>query len=98
VHEPIAQVPAAQLPVAFGGMHGVVHEPHAVGEVSEASHPLLGLPSQSPQPAAQVGRHAPETQAVEPCGLMHATPQPPQFCTVFTAVSQPFAGLPLQFP
>jgi hypothetical protein len=55
------------------------------------SQPLLRLPSQFPHPALQVGAHAPAVHAVAPCAFVQVTPHAPQFATVVTLVSQPFA-------
>jgi hypothetical protein len=45
---------------------------------------LFGFPSQSPKPAAHVGVHTPDTQAVDPLAFVHSTPQAPQ---LFASVS-----------
>jgi hypothetical protein len=67
-------------------------------EVTFASQPLFGLPSQSLKPALHVGTHAPAVQVVDPCAFTHAMPQPPQFVVVFVGVSQPFFVFPSQSP
>ncbi len=54
--------------------------PQRSGVSSAASHPLAGLPSQSPKPAEQVKPHAPAAHvAVALAGMGHALPQRPQF-------------------
>jgi hypothetical protein len=54
------------------------------------SQPLVGLPSQLPKPAAQLGAQTPAVQVVEPLALVQPLPQAPQCAVVlFRFVSQP---------
>ena len=62
------------------------------------SQPLLGFPSQSAQPAAQLGTQAPAVQLVDPLGLTQTVPQEPQLEVEVSAVSQPLPSLPSQLP
>jgi hypothetical protein len=58
------------------------HAPQLVVEVvRSASQPLLPTPSQSSNPAEQVGVQTPLVQLVEPPGLVQAFPQLPQSVT-----------------
>src|SRR5690349_6575935 len=66
--------------------------------LSGVSQPLLGLPSQSANPGAQVGTQTPALQAVAPCALAQVTPHAPQFDVVLSWVSQPLPGMPSQLP
>jgi hypothetical protein len=64
----------------------------ATSSVRLASHPFVGLPSQSADPAGHEQR--PFTHGPPPG---HAAPQPPQFIeSVRASTSQPSATLPLQ--
>lgn len=66
------------------------HEPQSLSVVSDVSQPFFGSPSQSPQPAAQVGAHTPELHVVDPCRFVQVMLQPPQFVDdVLVLVSQP---------
>jgi hypothetical protein len=61
-----------------------------------ASQPLVGVPSQSPKPAAHVpGTQAPATHAPAALGSVHTRPHAPQLrrSVPDTATSQPLAGL-----
>jgi hypothetical protein len=62
------------------------------------SHPLPGLPSQSPNPTAHTGTQPPDTQAVVPLAFVHPTRHAPQFEVVASEVSQPLTALPSQLP
>ena len=98
LHETTWQLPVVQDEVELGNAQATPQAPQSVAVLVGVSQPLLGLPSQFPQPAAQVGAHAPPAlHAVLPCRLVHATPQEPQFVTVVIAVSQPSPTKPLQF-
>lgn len=62
------------------------------------SQPFAALPSQSANPAKQVGEHTPPAQATVPFAFVQLFPQPPQLDTpVFRLASQPFAAMPSQF-
>jgi hypothetical protein len=93
------QVPPTQFGVPPAAGHTCPQVPQLVMLVAVlVSHPFRALPSQSPNPAAQVGTHAPAVHAVLPFELVQATPQAPQFDAVLSGVSQPFFGLPSQSP
>jgi len=63
------------------------------------SQPFVGFPSQSANPAAQVGTQAPFVQVAVPFAFEQTVPQVPQFATlVFRFASQPSAATPSQFP
>jgi hypothetical protein len=63
----------------------------AVVEVRSVSQPFVGLASQSPKPAVQLGTQMPATQEVPPCWLVQTLPQPPQLLgSVRRLTSQPF--------
>jgi hypothetical protein len=80
-------------------VHWVPQAPQLVAlVVMSVSHPLLGLPSQSAQPAEHVGAHAPALQLVEPWALEQEVPHAPQFAVVVRLVSQPSEANPLQLP
>jgi hypothetical protein len=91
----LTQVPVAQISPT---PHGLLHPPQCWLEVSVfVSQPFAWSPSQLPKP----GRHAPNVQVpVEHDSVAFAksqpTPQPPQFDSVFVAVSHPLFGLPSQ--
>jgi hypothetical protein len=74
--------------------------PQCVAVVRSASQPLLGLPSQLPQPAEQLGAQARlpalPPQLVVPWEFVHWTLQDPQAAVVFSCVSQP--GDAVQLP
>jgi hypothetical protein len=62
------------------------------------SQPLLGSPSQSAKPDAQLGTHTPPVHAVVPFALLQLAPHAPQFWTVLSGASQPFDALASQSP
>jgi hypothetical protein len=74
LHEAIWQVPVEQVPVALAGLHETPQPPQLLVVFSGVSHPLFGLPSQSPYPAAQVGTHTPLVQVVVPWLFVQAGP------------------------
>jgi hypothetical protein len=97
----IPQAPAAQTPAAFAGAQTVPHAPQfAMLAVTSVSHPFAGLPSQFPHPASQAATaQLPEAQADVACASAQAFPHAPQFAMLaVTSVSQPFPGIPSQFP
>jgi hypothetical protein len=100
VHAAHPQVPALQLGVPDGQLQTVPHVPQLLTFDSRlVSQPLFGLPSQLPQPAEQVGTHAPDVHVVVPFAFVHVLPHVPQllgFAPVF--VSQPLLALPSQLP
>src|SRR5207245_1911316 len=83
------------LAEALGSAQVAPQAPQLFNVVNGVSHPLVGSPSQSPQPGAQTGTHFPPMQLVVPCGLTQFNPHAPQFATVVTGVSQPSLTLPL---
>jgi hypothetical protein len=98
VHDEMAQVPVAQLPVAFVKAQPTPQAPQFTSVVSVVSQPFAGLPSQLPQFEAQVGAHTPLAHAVVPWPLLQATPHPPQLVVVVSDSSQPLAPLLSQLP
>ncbi len=92
VHRPPVQV----IPAT----HRVPHAPQfATSLCSPNSHPFAALPSQLPNPAAQVTPHTPAAQVAVPFVPLHAFPHLPQCATLVARVaSQPFAALESQLP
>ena len=91
------QVPAAQVAIPLVLLHTVLQPPQCVGELRLVSHPLAGLLSQSPKPAAQPMPQLPAVQVGVPPEVEHFVPQALQLLTsVFKLISQPLAGLPSQ--
>jgi hypothetical protein len=86
--------------VAWARLQIVVQLPQWLGSlVTVASQPLLGLPSQSAKPAAQVGAHLLAVQVELPWSLAHASAQVPQCSAALVrSVSQPSLALALQSP
>jgi hypothetical protein len=61
------------------------------------SQPLAALASQSANPVVHWMEHWPPEQLGVPFTVLHACPQPPQFCAlVFRLTSQPLAAVPSQ--
>ena len=94
--QPSSQLATAQLPVAQLGVAWALSQlwpqaPQLLGVVSEVSQPLLGLPSQSCQPMAHTGTQPLAAQAVVPWALLQASPQLRQWLVVPSALSQPGA-------
>ena len=74
-----AQLPAAHIGVARTVEHRRPHAPQLLTVLVGTSQPLVGLPSQSAKPVAQLPtRHAPETHEPSAFGGLHARPQAPQ--------------------
>jgi hypothetical protein len=99
LHDATAHVPPVQpaVPLATAA-HALPQLPQLVAVVMLVSQPLAALPSQSAQPAAQVGKQVLLVQVVVPCALLQAVPQAPQFdASVAVLASQPSAYAPLQF-
>jgi hypothetical protein len=90
--------PVEQVEVAFASLQVTPQALQFESVVRLVSQPLFGLPSQSPQPEAQVGVHLPELHVVEPLALVQARKQAPQLLVVLSAVSQPLAALLSQLP
>jgi hypothetical protein len=96
---PKVHVPLEQLSVAPAKSQTLPQLLQLVVVVSGVSQPLLAVPSQFPKP----GSHEPSVQVPVPqlsAALVraHATLQPPQWVSELSAVSQPLAALPSQFP
>ena len=91
LHAPTPHAPAPHAAPPFGGAaHASPHAPHAAVVPSAASQPLSGLPSQSANPAAQVGTQSPLAHSVAPCAFSHPWPHAPQFAASSSVlVSQP---------
>ena len=70
--------------------HDVAHEPHRVSVFTGVSHPLAGLLSQLPKPAAQTGEQRPLTHEFPVVsGLVaHMFPQPPQWLALVSPLTQ----------
>lgn len=84
------QAPFWQLPPAG---HTVLQAPQFSGELSAASQPLLGSPSQSPKPASHAPlRHWPVLQSPVACASAHGWLQAPQSLAVLSDFSQPSAA------
>ena len=89
----IAQLPVAQVAVALALLHDAPQAPQFVSELSCVSQPLSLLPSQSPQPIAQVGSQPVAPQAVLPWALVQASPHARQSLVVPSRVSHPASAL-----
>jgi hypothetical protein len=95
-----AHAPAAHTAVALGNEQARPHIPQCatLARVS-TSQPLLALRSQSAKPASQVMPHAPPAHVGTPWLVEHATPQPPQWFTLFVVLtSQPLPTFWSQSP
>jgi hypothetical protein len=98
LHE-IEHTPSAQLAVPLALPQTVPHVPQLVVLVCVlVSQPLLGLPSQLPNPAAHTGAQVPETHEVVPLALVQALLHAPQLLVVLSAASQPLDASPSQLP
>jgi hypothetical protein len=98
-HDETPQTPATQFGVPPEGGQMLPQVLQLLTSVLVfVSQPLFALPSQFLNPALQVGTQAPAVQVVVPFGLLHVTPQAPQFEVVFSGVSQPLRVLPSQSP
>jgi hypothetical protein len=94
-----AQVPVAQLAVAFARAQGMPQAPQLDVVVSGASQPLAAFTSQFPKPAVQApSAHVPEAQLEAAFANTHVVPQTPQFVAVVSDASQPFASARSQLP
>jgi hypothetical protein len=93
-----AHVPLTHASLAFCRLQTLPHAPQLEVELRTfVSQPFDGLPSQSLNPALHEATwHVPLPQVAVAFGSEHATPHAPQLPSVFSAVSQPFAGLPSQ--
>ena len=78
---------------------GVPHVPQFVSVVKEASHPLVGLLSQSPKfPLHVLKIQVPEEQSEAALLCEQTVPQAAQFERVFNCASHPFGASLSQFP
>lgn len=93
------QTPEAHDAVAFGTEQAFPHAPQLVTVVWVfVSQPFDEMPSQLPQPATQLGTHAPVVQVVVPWAFVQPFPHAPQLVSVVCVfVSQPFDVCPSQF-
>jgi hypothetical protein len=99
LHTVTPQEPLTQFGVPPAGGHTLPHVLQLLtSELTFASHPFAGLPSQSLKPALHVGTHEPAVQTVVPCPFKQVSPQAPQFAVVFSGVSQPLRASPSQLP
>ena len=93
----ISQLPddeQAAVPWAF--VQACPQAPQLVSEFKGVSQPLFLLPSQSPQPEAQLGAQPLDVHSFSPCALAQDSPQLRQLSFVPSATSQPSVGTPLQ--
>jgi hypothetical protein len=92
------QTPETHAVEPFALVQATPHAPQwLVLLLSEASQPLAVLLSQLPQPVLQdTSVHVPVEHDSEALAKSHTTPQPLQFDSVLSEVSQPFAGCPSQ--
>ena len=97
-HVPSVHVPPEHDSAAFDRSQSDPHAPQFVSVVSGVSHPLPGLPSQSPNPPLQLDTpHLPATQFGVPPAAGHTFPHCPQLLMLDAMlVSHPFTGLPSQ--
>lgn len=94
-----AHVPPTQLVVPLPFVHAMPQPPQLFALVCVfVSQPFAGFPSQSANPAEQVGTHVPAGHAVVPFAFVQPAPQAPQFVTVFSDASQPVEACPSQLP
>jgi hypothetical protein len=97
VHAPIAQVPVAQVAVAFVREQLDPQPPQFTSVVMGVSQPLGSTASQSPKPGRhEVHPHMPVEQSATAWDRRHATPHPVQSVSVPSGVSQPSSGIMLQ--
>jgi hypothetical protein len=81
----------------FAPVHVTPQPPQLPLVLRLVSQPLAALPSQFPKPALhEAMAHEPLAQVAVALVREHATPQPPQFASELSAVSQPLAGIPSQ--
>jgi hypothetical protein len=85
--------------VAFARVQAVAHPPQFASVVSGVSQPFAALASQLPKPELQVPMaQVPDAQLALALARVQVVPQPPQFETVVSGASQPFAALASQLP
>jgi hypothetical protein len=84
------QLPVLQEATALVKEHVELHEPQLESVLSCVSQPLLGSPSQLPQPALQVIPQLPPLHVAVPLVALQTVPQLPQLAMLFDRfVSQP---------
>jgi hypothetical protein len=99
VHIAISHVPVEHVSDAFARLQPVPHAPQFDSVVSGVSHPFGAEPSQLPHPEVHAPRvQVPVEQLSAAFGRSHEVPQDPQFVSVESDASQPFASLPSQLP
>ena len=100
LHVPSAQTPVLHRAAAFAYVQVFPHEPQlVVVEFVFVSHPFAAFPSQLPNPALQLGTHAPVVHAVVPCAFVQLVAHVPHAVSVvFRFVSHPFAESASQSP
>lgn len=98
VHAQTPQTPPTQIAQPPPEPHACPQPPQLFTSAARfVSQPLVGFPSQSPQPGSHLGWQAPAMHWARACWVPHTMPQPPQLFTSFeTLVSQPSAQVPLQ--
>ncbi len=99
LHERIAQLPVAHVAVAPAREQGTSHPPQLVSVRMERSQPSDAVPLQSSYPELQeTTSHEPVAQLSLAFASAQLVPQPPQFTSVVSDVSQPFELVPSQLP
>jgi hypothetical protein len=95
----IRQPPVAQVGVAWARWQVTPHCPQSFSVFSGVSQPFASLPSQVPQRESQVSmRQEQVAQVAVAWAREQAVPQVPQFCRVFSGISQPVSSFPSQLP
>jgi hypothetical protein len=93
----IAQLPVAQVAVAFTRPQARPQNPQFASVVTGVSQPLASTPSQSAKPVLHVAiEQVPVPQVALALARTQGEPQLPQSVTVVSDVSQPFASIPSQ--
>jgi hypothetical protein len=99
LHDAIAHEPVAHVAVALLRAQAAPHAPQFVSVLVGASQPFIAFASQLPKPMLHdCTAHVPVLHVGVAFGVAHATRHPPQFATVFSRTSQPFASLMSQSP
>jgi hypothetical protein len=94
-----SHTPAAHVGVASARTQAAPQLAQFVSVVSVDSQPFDSLRSQLPKVGLQAPRaQVPLAHDAAPLGLEHAVPQPPQFASVVSGVSQPFDATRSQSP
>jgi hypothetical protein len=96
--EPIAHMPVAHVAVACERRHAMPQPPQSASVRSDVSQPVESSASQSPKFVAQVViSHVPVAQVSPAFASAQTEPHDPQFVSVLSGVSHPFASTPSQF-